>query len=223
MTRVAPGRTRGTTSPGLIVGPRSSSLTTTRSARVTSAPPVGARRSTSRPATRTRSRPCQPSATKRSGARIVSHASMSSLATGARTMAAMSARSAAHGPDIALGGMASLADRQRWRRPAAISMFWKTGPRASLTGSMSAPAARSRWSSDADAATPSTPTRMRVAMPSRASVRPAYATAPPRRQPRGSSAVRSREAAPMTSAVSCRAQSLLPGDPFVLLRIARRR
>jgi hypothetical protein len=216
MTSVAPGRTSATASLGRAAGPRSSSLTTTRSARARNGCAAGASRATSLVAATWRSKPCQPSATRVAPVAAVAQPAPSSPAIGARTRAPPGVPRPQPGGSDARGSR-SAAETQCWRRPEAISTFSKTGPLASSTRTTSAPARRRRSSSVAFEASASAPTSARVDTPRRASVSPAYETAPPSRQPRGSSDVRSREAAPTTSAVSCRAQSLLPGDPVVLL------
>lgn len=208
MTRVAPGRTRRTASLGPTSGPRSSALTTTRSARVRSGRVIGARRSTSLPASSVRSRPCQPRPTSGTradppvaegdGSPRTAHESSSSPATGARTRAS---NADVHARGSAVSGTRSDVEMQRWRRPAGASMFSNAGPDLSSARVRTTPASRSRSSSVALAASRSTPTSAHTSMPSRASESEAWVTAPPSRQPRESATVTSREAAPTTSAI----------------------
>jgi len=196
--RVAPGRTRSTRSLSRTRGSRSSLLTPTTLAAATSDPGAGATRSTSAPGTSRRSRPCQPSATI--GAETDAQAGGSSAATGPRKTASLSRHSGGSIP----GSSGSAAERQRWRRPSGRSMFSNTGPLASLAGATWTPATRRISSSCASAASRSTPMSARTRRPSRARVSEPYAAAPPRRQPRGSSGVMSRDAAPTTSTIGRR-------------------
>jgi hypothetical protein len=173
----------------------SCALMPTSSAAVNSGSGRGGTRSTSAPTTSRRRSPCQPSATN--GAGIDAHVAGSSAATGPRK----SASGDRHASGSTPGSIGSAADRQCWRRPSGRSMFSKTGPCASGASEISTPAARRTSSSLAAAASTSTPISARTCSPSRARVNDAYATAPPRRQPRASAVVRSRDAAPTTSTV----------------------
>ena len=184
---------RSTSSLSRTLRSTSSPLTPTRSAAASSGPGTGATRSTSAPASSRLSRPCQPSATKDAG--IDAQAGGSSPATGPRRRASESCQP---GGRVA-GSIRSATERQRWRRPPGSSMFSNTGPLASGARATSTPAAISTPSSRASAAAASTPISARTRRPRRARLNEAYVAAPPRRQPRGSSPVRSREAAPTTS------------------------
>jgi hypothetical protein len=194
-TSVVPGRIRSTRWLRRTEGSISSALTPTMPEASSSGSGPGATRTTSPPGTRRRSRPCQPRTT--SGAEIDAQASPSSAATGPKKMASLRS----HPPGSACGSIGSAAETQIWRRPSGRSMFSKTGPFTSLTSATSTAASRRTWSSRAFAASSSAPTSARTRTPSRPSVSEPYVTAPPRRQPRGSAVVTSRDAAPTTRTV----------------------
>ena len=175
-------------SAGAIPGGRSSRLTPISEAAWTSRFAAGGRRAISCPGTSSRSSPCQPR--PRIGLASVAHASSTSSATGTiRT---------ASSPDVqwegsAASGIRSAGSRKWWRTLS------NTGPDSSLASAMTTPAARRRSSSRAEAASVSAPTSALTRNPRRPSVSAPYVTAPPSRQPRGSSGVTSRDAAPTTS------------------------
>ena len=175
-------------SAGTIPGGRSSRLTPISEAAWTSRFGAGGRRAISRPGTSSRSSPCQPRPRIEPGS--AAHPSSTSSATGATRTASS--------PDAQWGGRAasgirSADARNRWRTLS------NTGPDSSLASAMTTPAARRRSSSRAEAASASAPTRALTRNPRRPSVSAPYVTAPPSRQPRGSSGVTSRDAAPTTS------------------------
>jgi hypothetical protein len=162
-TSVAPGRKRWTSEPSPTPGSRSSPLTPTRSAAASSGLGAGGVLSTSEPATRRRSNPCQPSATNL--AEMSPHSGPSSPATGPRRTASF----VVHLGERRDSGMGSATARQCWRLPPGPSMFSNTGPLASRASATSTPSARSSSSSLASAASASTPINARTRSPSRAS------------------------------------------------------
>ena len=147
------------------------------------------------PARRTRSSPCQPSPTNAVPAGCRPQLSGNSSATGARSQAG-APRQASGSSATGIGTPGS---RHSWILPRGVSMFSNTGADERTTTFSSAPAARRRSSSAALDPAPSTPTRTAVRSPSLASIRPPYVTPPPSRQPRSSSAARSRDAEPTTT------------------------
>ena len=179
--------------------PTSSTLASTSPAEPSRGDGPGSTLSTQPESSSRLSSPCHPTPTRpppRTAAEATASQSRpSSPATGTSNHPA----ALRHAAGSARAGSGSLLDSHRCRRWPPASRFSKIGPWLSSTSRSDTPASSSSRSSSAAAAGGSTPSRQPTRKPSLATASEQYVADPPSRQPRGSSAATSREAAPATT------------------------